>query len=164
MPSRLRIAFTSTSWGTCALNPSCSPARKASTSLRPSIICSNCVFMLPPVSLENTVGTFLQRVAFCHRQILFLILRKNRDQKNRKSLIAPDIHNPRPATLPHSFASNPGLSKPTGSADNVSTFRISRKKCHDICTLLLAKELVGNGEVSGRLGERLHNCVVLVWT
>src|ERR1700722_20207702 len=25
MPSRLRMAFTSTSWGTCALNPSCSP-------------------------------------------------------------------------------------------------------------------------------------------
>jgi hypothetical protein len=44
-------AFTSTSWGTCALNPYCSPVRKASTSLSPSIICSNCVFMLSPVGL-----------------------------------------------------------------------------------------------------------------
>ena len=56
MPSRFRIALTSTSWGTCALNPSCFPARKASTSLRPSIICSNCVFMLGPQVQLYAIG------------------------------------------------------------------------------------------------------------
>jgi len=72
MPSRFRIAFTSTSCGTCALNPSRSPARKASTSFRPSIIRSNWLFMLAPVRLENTVGPFPERVALCHRQIFLL--------------------------------------------------------------------------------------------
>src|SRR5579871_1192448 len=157
MPNRLRIALTSTSWGTYALNPSCSPARNASTSLRPSIICSNCVFMLPPVGLENTIGTFLQRVALRHRQVSFLIFRKNRDEKNRKPFVTPDIHNPRPATLSHSFACNPDLSKSASSADHVSTLRVCRNECYDVRTLLLAKELAGNGEVSGRLDDRLHN-------
>src|SRR5258707_2229748 len=156
IPSRLRIGFTSTSWGTCALNPSCSPARKASTSLRPSIICSNCVFMLPPVSLENTIGPFPYGVALCHGQIFFVILRKNGDKKNRKSLVAPDIHNPCPTAFPHSFACDPDLSKSARSTDQVSTFWVSRNECYDVRTLLLAKELVGNCEISRRLDNRLH--------
>src|ERR1700756_2520800 len=106
MPSRLRMALTSTSWGTYALNPSCFPARNALTSLRPSIICSNCVFMVSPQglgnALENTVRPLLEPVAFRHRQVFFLILRKNCDQKNRESFVAPEIDNPRPAAFAHS--------------------------------------------------------------
>src|ERR1700731_4267507 len=113
--NRLRIAFTSTSWGTCALNSFCFPARKASTSLRPSIIRSNCVFMLPPVGLENTIRPFPWCVALCHQQIYFFILGKNGDKKNGKSLVAPDIHNPRPTAFPHSFTCDPDLSKSAGS-------------------------------------------------
>ena len=144
--NRLRIAFTSTSWGTCALNSFCFPARKASTSFRPSIICLNCVFMLSPISLENTIGPFPYSVALCHRQIFFLILRKNGDKKNRKSLVAPDIHNPGRTAFSHSFACDPDLSKSARSTDQVSTFWVSRNQCHDVRTLLLAKELVGNRE------------------
>src|SRR5437667_2694260 len=50
----------------------------------------------------------------------------NNDQKNRESLVAPDIHNPRPATFSHFFACNPHLSKTTRSADHISTLRICR--------------------------------------
>src|SRR5579864_4433793 len=157
MPSRLRMAFTSTSWGTCALNPSCFPARKASTSLRPCIICSNCVFMLSPIGLENTIGPLLQHVALCHRQVFFLILRKNCDQKNRESLVSPDIHNPCPATLSHSLAWNPDLSKSARPSDQISTFWVCRNERHDVRTLLLAKELVGNCEIARRLDNRLHS-------
>jgi len=53
--SRSRIAFTANLLG-CALNLSCSPARKAATLLRPSVICSNWVFMPTPVGLENAFG------------------------------------------------------------------------------------------------------------
>src|SRR6266404_4855069 len=168
MPSRFRIAFTSTSWGTCALNPSCFPARKASTSFRPFIICSNCVFMLSPMSLqnalENTIGSCPQRVALCHGQVFFLILGKNRNKKNRKSLVAPDIHNPGPTALSHSLACDPDLSKSAGSPNQIPTFRVSRNQCYDVRTLLLAKELVGNREVSRRLDNRRHNSLVLHWT
>ena len=158
IPSRFRIAFTSTSWGTCALNPSCSPARNASTSFKPSIICSNCVFMLSPISLENTIGPFPYSVALCHRQIFFLILRKNGDKKNRKSLVSPDIHNPRPATFPHSFTCDPDLSKSARSTDQVSTLRVSGNECHDVRTLLLAEELVGNRGVSTTV------CTILLYS
>jgi hypothetical protein len=159
MPSRLRMAFTSTSRGTCALNPSCSPARKASTSFRPSIIRSNCVFMLSPVSLENSVGPFLQRVALRHRQVFLLILRKHCDQKNRKSRVAPDIHNPCPAAFSHSLPCNPDFSKPARSTDNVSTFRVRRYQRHNVRAFLLAKEFVGNGEISRRLDNRLYRFI-----
>jgi hypothetical protein len=37
-------------------------------------------------------------------------------------------------------------------------------QCHDVRTLLLAKELVGNREVSRRLDNRLHKSLVLHWT
>ena len=38
--------------------------------------------MLAPVRLENTVGSFPERVALCHRQIFFLIFGENGDKKN----------------------------------------------------------------------------------
>src|SRR5258707_6833407 len=134
MPSRFRIAFTSTSWGTCALNPACFPARKASTSFRPFIICSNCVFMLSPVGLENTIGPSPQRVALCHGQVFFLILGKNRNKKNRKSVVAPDIYNPGPTAFPHSLSCDPNLSKSAGSPDQISAFQVTRNQCYDVRT------------------------------
>jgi hypothetical protein len=67
-----------------------------------------------------------------------------------KSLVAPDIHNPDAATFLLSLQTGP--SKPARS-----TFRVSRNKC----TLLLAKELVGNREVTRRLDNCLHTSLVL---
>src|SRR5947209_2791036 len=56
--------------------------------------------MLSPIGLENTFGPFLEGVALCHRQIIFVILRKNGDEKNRKSLVTPDVHDPCPPLFP----------------------------------------------------------------
>src|SRR5215469_9623038 len=80
-----------------------------------------------------------------------------RNMKNRELLVAPDIHNPRPAALPHSFASHPDLPKPARPANHVPTFWVGCNECHEIRTLVLAKEFVGNGEVRRRLDNRLHN-------
>src|SRR5262249_10216034 len=109
MPSRLRMAFTSTSWGTCALNPSRSPARKASMSLRPSIISSNCVFTLAAIGHENIIGAFLQCVALRHRQIFFLLFRKSCDQETGKPVFAPDIDTSALTTLSHPLACHTDL-------------------------------------------------------
>jgi len=90
-------------------------------------------------------------------QVFFLILGKNRNKKNRKSLVAPYIHNPGPTAFPHSSACDPDLSKSARSPYQVSTFWVSRNQCNDVSTLILAKELVGNREVGRRLDNRLHN-------
>ena len=77
--------------------------------------------MLAPVRLENSLGSFPERVALCHRQIFFLIFCENRDKKDRKSLVAPDIYNPRPPTFAHSFAGDSDLSKSPRSTDQGET-------------------------------------------
>ena len=131
-----------------------------------------CSCEIPEVRLNSQLRMFRtstrlvcpQRVALCHGQVFFLILRKNRNKKNRKSLVAPDIHNTCPAAFPHSSACDPDLTKSARSSDQVSTFWVSRNQCHDVRTLPLAKELVGNREVSRRLDNRLHNSLVLHWT
>jgi hypothetical protein len=84
-------------------------------------------------------------------QVFFLVLRKSRNKKNRKSLVAPDIHNPSPTAFPHPSACDPDLAKSACSPNDVSTFWISRNQCNDVRALLRAKEPVGNREVSRRL-------------
>src|SRR5258708_37083171 len=69
-----------------------------------------------------------------------------------------------PPLFPHSFACDPDLSKSARSTDQVSTFWVSRNECYDVRTLLLAKELVGNCEISRRLDDRLDSSLVLHWT
>jgi hypothetical protein len=115
-------------------------------------------------AFENTIGPFLECVALFHRQVFLFILWKNRNKKNRESFITPDIHNPGPAAFPHPFTRDSDLAKPARSTDHLSTFRVSRNQCHDVSTLLLAKELIGNREVGRRLDNRLHNSIVLHWT
>jgi len=61
-----------------------------------------------------------------------------------------------PTAFPHSFARDPDLPKSARSSDQVSAFRVSRNQCHDVRTLLIAKEFVGNGKVSRCLDNRLH--------
>jgi hypothetical protein len=61
-------------------------------------------------------------------------------------------------------ACDPDLSKSARSTHQVSAFRVSRNQCYDVRTLLLAKEFVGNREVSRRFDNRLHNSLVLHWT
>jgi len=56
--------------------------------------------MLPPVGLENTVCPFPQGIAFRHRQVFFLILRKNREP-----LVAPDMEVNRKGTMSRHSAS-----------------------------------------------------------
>jgi hypothetical protein len=98
----------------------------------------------------------------------FSFLGKTAIRKTGNSLVVPDIHHPGPTPFPHSLACNPDLSKSARSVlrirDHVSTFWVSRNQCHDVRTLLLAKELVGNREVSRRFDNRLHNSLVLHWT
>src|SRR5262249_38697469 len=137
--------------------PSCSPARNASTSLRPSIICSNCVFMYLPYLSKILSARFFSALRSAIDKFSFSFFGKNRDQKNREPLVAPDIHNPRPAALPHSFATPPDLPKPARPANHVPTLWVGCNECHDIRRLVLAKEFVGNGEVRRRLDNRLHN-------
>src|SRR5260370_13116084 len=55
---------------------------------------------------------------------------------------------------------NPPVPVPRIS-DHLSTFRVSRNQCHDVRTLLLAKELVVNLERSSRLAHRLDIALVL---
>src|SRR5947209_5521775 len=75
------------------------------------------------------------------------------------SLSLRQRHTTRAPPLSHSFPCHPDLSKSASSADQVSTFRVSRNECHDVRTLLLAKKLVDNREVSRRLDNRLHNSI-----
>ncbi len=97
----------------------------------------------------------------------FSFLGKTAIRKTGNSLVVPDIHHPGPTPFPHSLACNPDLSKSARSVlrirDHVSTFWVSRNQCHDVRTLLLAKELVGNREAGRRL-DNLHNSLVLHWT
>ena len=48
---------------------------------------------------------------------------------------------------------HPDLSKSAGSTDYIPTFRVSRNQGHDVHTLLLAKKLVRNCEISRRAEE-----------
>ena len=82
---------------------------------------------------------------------------ENRDQKNRKSLVTPDIYNPRTTTFPHPFACHPDLSKSARPADHVPTFWVGCDERYYVRTLVLTEELVGHGEIRRRLDNRLHN-------
>jgi hypothetical protein len=122
---------------------------------------SPCVYKMPS---KIRLARVLSALRSAMDRFSFSFFRKNRNKKNRKSLIAPDIHNPPPTAFPHSLARDPNLSKSARSTNQVSTLRVSRNQRYDVRTLLLAKELVGNREVSRRLDNRLHNPLVLHWT
>ena len=61
-----------------------------------------------------------------------------------------------PPLFPIPLRATRDLSKPARSTNQISTFRVCRNERHDVRPLLLAKELVGNCEISGRLDNRLH--------
>src|SRR5208282_2449418 len=63
----------------------------------------------------------------------------------------------RPATFPHSLPCDTDLSESTRSTDHITSFRVCRYERHDVRPLLLVKELVGDGEISRRLDDRLHS-------
>jgi hypothetical protein len=87
---------------------------------------------LPPVSVKNTVGPFFQRISFGLRQVLFLILRKNGDEKDWKFVVSPDINNPCPATLSHSLPRYSHLPEPASAGHHVPTFRIGSDQPDDV--------------------------------
>jgi hypothetical protein len=52
-----------------------------------------------PVCVKNSVCAFLKLVSLCLGKIGFLVLRKDRDEEDRKPLIAPDVNNASAPTL-----------------------------------------------------------------
>src|SRR5437868_15135580 len=60
----------------------------------------------PAVIFKNCIGTFFNSVAFSLREVLFLVFRKDRNEKNGNRVIALDIDNARPTALTFSPARN----------------------------------------------------------
>jgi hypothetical protein len=71
--------------------------RKDSTSSSPLMSSSNCVFinLSPAVIFKHCIGTFFKSISFSFREVLFLVFRKERNEKNGNRVIAPDIDNAR---------------------------------------------------------------------
>jgi len=111
---------------------------------------------LTPIILKDRVGTFLQCISFCHREIFLLILWENRDQEDGKLLAAPHVNNARASAFSHSFAGNPDFAKSTSSPNHISAFRVRRNQSDDIGPLFLAKQLIGHPEISRCLDDSLH--------
>src|SRR6266478_2012307 len=53
----------------------------------------------PAVIFKHCIGTFFKRISFSLREVLFLVFRKDRNEKDGKRVIALDIDDTRPAAL-----------------------------------------------------------------
>src|SRR5438445_5359189 len=118
----------------------------------------------PAVIFKNCIGTFFKSVSFGLREVLFLVFRKDRNEKNGNRVIALDIDNARPTALTFSSACNAKFAKSTSSFHDFPILRISSNRQNNVGTLFLAEKFFSSREVSGRFNNRLHYSFVLHWT
>jgi len=118
----------------------------------------------PAVIFKNCIGTFFKSTSFSLREVLFLVFRKDRNEKNGNRVIALDIDNARPTALTFSPARNAKFAKSTSSFHDFPILRISSNRQNNVGTLFLAEEFFSSREVSGRFNNRLHYSFVLHWT
>src|SRR6266853_3120964 len=118
----------------------------------------------PAVIFKNCIGTFFKSISFSLREVLFLVFRKDRNEKNGNRVIALDIDNARSTALTFSTARNAEFAKSTSSFHDFPTLRISCNRQNNVGPLILAEEFFSSREVSGRFNNRLHYSLVLHWT
>src|ERR1700687_5085682 len=119
---------------------------------------------LSPVAVKNIVGTLLQGIALGLRQIGLLVLGEDSNEEGGKFIIAPDIHNPRPAALAHTLARHANLPKSARPRHHIAALRIRCHHCHNVVTLPLAQDLAGESDVRRRFYDGLPTHLVLQWT
>jgi hypothetical protein len=131
---------------------------------------SNAVFIvyllmiLFPVTVKNIFSTLLQSIALGLRQIRLLVLGEDSNEKDGKFVVAPDLDNPCPTTLAHTFAPHANLPKSTRPRHHIAALRILCNHCYNIVTLPFAEELASEGDVRRCFDNGLPIHLVLHWT
>jgi hypothetical protein len=98
-------------------------------------------------------------------KLAFLFLGKTViNKEDRKFVVAPHVHHPRPAALAHALAGHANLPKPARPRHHIAALRVLCNHGHNVVTLRLAEEFASEGDVRRRFDNGLPFHLVLQWT